>query len=134
LAFDKTTLDPIGSEITNPINGAAYPETVNNSYTYSVKPYPLSVGKAWAVTQNTTVLGGGVQNQTWTERCTIKVEKVESITAPAGTFQCFKIVQYDSNNSVVHIRWVTNVTGISAVKEINFAGTTSELVSYSLVK
>jgi hypothetical protein len=133
-AVDKTTLDRIGFELTNSINGTAYPETVNNSYTYSVKPYPLSVGKTWAVTGNTTVLGGGVQNQTWTERGSFKIEKVESITVPAGTFKCFKIMHYDSNNSLVGIKWVTDVTGVSAVKEIDFTGTTSELTSYSLAK
>jgi hypothetical protein len=138
IVVDKTTLYTIGFEFTNSINGTAYPETVNNSYTYSVKPYPLSVGKTWAVTINTTdtSLKPG-QNQTITEtyRYTYEVEKMESITVPAGKFQCFKIVQYDNNNSVVNTRWVTDVTGVSAAKEINNAsGIITELISYSLSK
>ena len=133
---DKTTLDAIGIEYSNYINGTEYTGTWNETYNYSVKPYPLSVGKTWAVTENVTVTGGMVQNQTTTGtfRYTYEVKKVESITVPAGTFQCFKIVQYNSSNSVVYTRWVTDVTGVSAVKEIDSAGVTSELMSYSLSK
>ena len=136
-AVDKTTLDTIGFEASGSMNGTAYTETGNKSYNYSVKPYPLSVGKTWTVTITTasTSFTTG-QNQTIPEtyRYTYKVEKVESITVPAGTFQCFKIVQYDSSNSIVNTRWVTDVTGVSAVKEIYSVGVTSELASYSLSK
>ena len=128
LAVDKTTLQPIEATYFGFL-------TFDLSYNYSVKRYPLSVGKTWAVTMNGTTTGLN-QTATKTFRYTYKVEKVESITVPAGTFQCFKVVQYNSStNAVSDTLWVTDVTGGFTVKEIdNTSGTTQELVSYSLSK
>lgn len=134
---DKTTLDIVGREIPTSRNGIIDTVIGNATYNYSIKPYPLNVGKTWTVTDNMTVLGGSAgQNQTTTQTYiyTYKVEAVESITVPAGTFQCLKIVQYDSNNSILNTRWVTDITGVSAVKIIDSLGMTSELTSYSLSK
>jgi len=139
---DKTTLEDIGSEVSSSssmIDETPYTTTFNMSYNYSVKPYPLSVGKTWVTTVNTTIteLKMG-QNQTTieTDSYTRKVEKVESITVPAGTFQCFKILTYNSStNAVAATEWVTDVTGGHAVKGIyNQTMVTLELTSYSLSK
>ena len=134
---DKTTLQTIGFEYSINEDETALTETLNMSYNYSVKPYPLRVGKTWVATVNTTITQGQMsQSQTTNETDSYfyKVEKVESITVPAGTFQCFKIVTYNnSTNAVVTTAWVTDVTGGYTVKGLdNMSGTTSELISYSL--
>jgi len=136
LAVDESTLKAVGAEISSSINGTVSTATMNMSYDYSVEPYPLSVGKTWAATVNTTAASSLTeQNQptTETDMYNYKVAKVESVTVPAGKFQCFKIMEYSSNNAILTIQWVTDVTGGLPVKEIdNVAGVTSELISYSL--
>jgi hypothetical protein len=57
LEVDKSTLQAIGADISSSINGTVSTATVNVSYDYSVEPYPLSVGKTWTATVNTTVTG-----------------------------------------------------------------------------
>ena len=136
-AFDKTTLLLIESEISSSINGTANKWTQKVSCNYSVKPYPLSVGKTWTVTGNetyTSLMMGTNRTTTYPYTSIWKVEKVESITVPAGTFQCFKIVQYNSStNAVFATRWITDVTGGFPVKTIYMiSGQTSELISCSL--
>jgi hypothetical protein len=133
--IDKTTLDSIEAELSYSINGTEVIFTGNISYDYSAKPYPLSVGKTWAVTVNRSDSGWMGEGHTeTTDRYTYKVENVESVTVPAGTFQCFKIVEYNSDNSIGFLYWVTDTTGIIVpVKEIdNLTGLTTELTSYSL--
>jgi hypothetical protein len=136
LAVDESTLQAIGAEISSSINGTVSTATVNMSYDYSVEPYPLSVGKTWAATINTTATGSltwQIQTTTETEMYNYKVEKVESVTVPAGKFRCFKIMKYSNGNSILTIQWVTDVTGGLPIKEVdNVSGVTSELISYSL--
>jgi hypothetical protein len=134
--IDKTTLEMVGREFFITIDEETITSTMNISYNYSVKPYPLSVGKTWTVTVDTTTTDSLTeQNQTTPETYSLnyRVEKVESITVPAGTFHCFKIVGYSSNNSIIYTKWVTDETKGFPVKEIyNVYGTTTELISYSL--
>lgn len=136
LAIDKTNLRAIGIEYSSSINGTAHTGAINKSYTYSVQPYPLSVGKTWIVTINTTA--APIENQTATEKYIYKVEKIETINVPAGTFQCFKIVAYSyysDSNLALYTEWVTDVTRGAIVKSIITAsGQTTELISYSLSK
>jgi len=138
LAVDESTLQAIGAEISGSINGTVSTATMNMSYDYSVEPYPLSVGKTWAATVTTTAASSLTeQNQTTTETemYNYKVERVESITVPAGKFRCFKIMKYSNDNSILTTQWVTDVTGGLPVKEVdNVSGVTSELLSYSLSK
>ena len=138
LAVDESTLQAIGAEISSSINGTVSTATVNMSYDYSVEPYPLSMGKTWAATINTTAassLTGQNQTTTETDVYNYKVQKVESVTVPAGKFRCFKIMEYNSNNAILTTQWVTGVTGGLPVKSVNnVAGVTSELISYSLSK
>jgi hypothetical protein len=136
LAIDESTLQAIGAEISSSINGTVSTAIMNMSYDYSVDPYPLSVGKTWTATINTTVassLTGQIQATTETEMYNYKVERVESVIVSAGKFRCFKIMKYSNENSILTIQWVTDVTGGLPVKEVdNVSGVTSELISYSL--
>jgi len=142
--IDKTTLKSIRTE-TYPINETGNGVIMDTSCNYSVKPYPLSVGKTWTVAGNftqTLLLPGGNQTTTETFSNTYKVESIEGITVPAGIFQCFKIVRYDSNNSVIETDWVTDVTKGVSVKSVvnlstdipNMSEFTIELISYSLAE
>jgi len=68
----------------------------------------------------------------------IKVEAVENITVPAGTFSCYKIVIYDENGqNILSTRWFS-MEAKTAVRIENYeAGEfqifeTAELLSYSV--
>ena len=127
--YDKNSFTAVGV-----VTGHAL--ITNASCNYSVEPYPLSVGKTWTTTYNTTRTSIPIEEhqaiiETYSN--TYKVEGAESITVPAGTFQCFKIVTYNSSsNSIINTRWVTDITEGYTVKEIDDGGITTELVSYSL--
>ena len=138
--IDKTTLNPVGVEAYGSVNGIAFTITTNISDDYSVKPYPLSVDKTWTDTESatTTTLASG-QSNTSTEiyNYTVKVESMESVKVPAGTFKCFKMVRYiGSTNAVDATLWVTTDIGVlGGVKEIDsHDGLMWELMSYSLSK
>ena len=134
-AYDKTTLRIIGT--TDALNLSETNSStffLNTSIQYSAKPYPLSVGKTWTTTDNTTYIE---ENQTTTVNSSsiYKVEGIESITVPAGTFNCFKIVIYSNKNEPLETYWVTDVTKGFPVKRISNQGAfTTELVSYSISK
>ena len=134
LWVDTTTLNTIGDEVHCSLGGIDDTSTTNSSWNYSVQPYPLSVGKTWTMIENrtTTILIVGQSNISsevgnYTNK--VKVESVETITVPAGTFKCFKMVGYDNNNSVLGTSWQAN-NGIF-VKSISSNGETWELTSYS---
>ncbi len=62
----------------------------------------------------------------------LKIEAIEKITVGAGTFECFKTVEYDENGEKVSTRWYSDKVKTS-VKEIDeVTGDTQELVSYSV--
>lgn len=135
-AVDKTTLEPISIRYTLSTNESIY-MIRNMSYNYSVKPYPLSVGKTWTVTVNRTMTSYHTDSPPYRDTYSYiyKVEKIESITVSAGTFQCFKIVQYDEENSIIASEWITDVTKGNPVEMINEDNIEIlELFSYSLSK
>ncbi len=114
--------------------------TIAQENTYSYEPgnrtlFPLQVGDE--LEQTVTVyrpydLMGQeeVLTQTYTHIC--RVEAEEEITVPAGTFICFRIVDYDENNNAVITQWYSDEakTYIKTVRhDIEFI---DELISYSL--
>jgi len=99
-------------------------------------PYPREVGKEYerieTETTTTTVMGE-TQTDTETNSYTYKVEKMEQIAVPAGTFRCFKVVQYDEAGTPLTTVWHSDRTKQFQVKEIDHeTGEVTELVSYSL--
>lgn len=66
-------------------------------YTFSENMWPLKVGKEFTLTEN-HVTEGVLRSYS------VKVEAVENVTTPAGTFECPKIVYY-SNGTVTKIEW-----------------------------
>ena len=99
--------------------------------------FPLEVGKEVEVTQTITqtrTMQGTTQTETGSATGTFIVEKIEVITVPAGTFRCFKIVEYDEHGTPVDTGWYSDkVKSIDYVKSIDLeTGDTTELVSYSV--
>jgi len=133
-AYDKSTLS---------LRSVMGPTLITNTLcNYSVKKYPLSLGKTWTdIGTTTTFLSGGNQT-TQTYNYTYKVESIERITVPAGTFHCFKVVWYDSNDSMIGTEWLTDVTRGVPVKQsvpisvgnVTSSQTTIEMTSYSFSK
>ena len=126
---DKTTLFPVKDET----SGA----TITYSYQFTGDMlYPLQMNKECQVVQTTTttVKATGESN-TETNTYIYKVEDIEQITVPAGTFNCFKIVMYDKDGTPVATKWESDETKMYMVKGITSEnGVTAELVSYSVSK
>ena len=132
---DKATREKIDVRELDIINGVNY--SIDTLYNYSGSPYPLSIGKTWTITKNITTTNLMINQSKTTNKTNnyvYRVEKVESVTVPAGTFNCFKAVAYDSNNSIRYIQWFTDVAGV-IVKTIDYNDKSiEELMSYSLSK
>lgn len=136
--IDKSTMNSLTENGSGQISGISYSMNMTLSYKYSSQPYPLSAGKTWVVTKNMTTIStymGKTETESETEIRTFEIEKVETITVPAGTFKCFKIIEYDETHSVVSTRWVADAVKHFEVKEIDSEPDMEfELTAYSVSK
>jgi len=95
--------------------------------------YPFEVGKTWS--GSVRVVAGVLDEITDLE---FEVLGVESITVPAGTFDCYHIVVSESGKPGTYVNeyWINTTTVKSVVKEVEaalWAGVeTRELTSYSV--
>ena len=98
--------------------------------------YPLVVGKEVTITEtDITVItvDGEAQRETETNVFTYRVEGIEDVTAPDGTFRSFKVVKYDETGTAVGTAWESDAIKGYELKSIDHeSGETSELTSYSL--
>ena len=107
------------------------PSTVTWTYTGDYG-WPYEVGETWS--GSVRVVAGVLDEITEVEN---KVVGVETITVPAGTFECYHIVTYEptSPDNYTFEHWFNATDVKSVVKEIDrflWAGEeTRELVSYS---
>ncbi len=133
--MDKSTLDPIKSQMSGESMGNLFVLDTIYTYSYSSFQYPLEVGKSWDVqiTETRTTNFNGQSTTDTTERLYFyEVEIIENITVPAGVFECFKIVQYDDTHSPLNTSWVSEETKLFDVKEIYHQSNESkELISCS---
>lgn len=137
--IDKTTLDTIKYKMYGTESDPGLIGTSDISCQYYGKGYPLIVGNTWIVTMNATTsvyyLGQDNCCINDIEYSTYKVQDIERVTVPAGTFECFKIVTYNSTNSIDSITWLTDMTRICRVKVIDIRNRSHvELISYSFSK
>ena len=99
--------------------------------------YPLEVGKELTLTETETsqiTALGEKETETETSTYTLKVESIEQVTVPAGTFRTFKVVTYDELGSALETEWKSDAVKLFNVKRIDHeSGDISELLSYSLV-
>jgi len=98
--------------------------------------YPLAVGKEIKVIEaktTTRTLTGETETNTVAATYTYKVDKMEQITVPAGTFRCFKIIKFDEANTVVSSYWTSDQVKQIHVKSLHHeTGEVHELLSYSI--
>lgn len=125
---EKGTGFSIKEQISGEYMGTPFIKTL--TYTYHSGPedmWPLKVGKEVTVTatviENSTFTDHPISR---TETGTVKVEKREDITVPAGTFTCFKMVHYDEYGNVTGTRWYSERVKYWVKME------ETELVSYSI--
>jgi hypothetical protein len=134
--LDKAKIDVVAFNQSRQLNGSALTSNMTMLYKYSNQPYPLSVGKTWVATGNFSTIYsymGQTHTENVTKVYTNEVEKMETITVAAGTFNCFKIVKYDASHSVLDTQWVAAATKHFEVKEIdNESDAVYELTSYSV--
>lgn len=137
---DKATMEEITVQKSGEYMDTPY--TISMIYSYIISgenPYPLELGKEYKeiVTMNSTTTIEGEDPETETEENTYiyKIEAIEEITVPAGTFECFKIVKYDEEGTnVIQESWASDEIKQYTVKKIDYAsGKTTELKSYSLL-
>jgi len=125
---DKTTLFPIKYESSG--------GTTTYSYQFvGDMLYPLQLQKECQVIETITTIKETGESNTETDTYTYKVENIEQITVPAGTFECFKIVMYDKDGKPVMTEWDSDETKMYMVKGVDPENNvTTELVSYSVSK
>lgn len=119
----------------------ALPFTMESRYSYEVlgEPYyPLEVGKECKVIETGVIsitMMGETQKETEIKTYTNKVEGVEEITVPAGTFECFRIIKYNEAGNALETWWESAEVKQYSVKYIDHvSGDSYELVAYSMVK
>lgn len=130
---DTATMDMIRMQMSGEYMGFPYIASTTTSYNYSDDMWPLEVGKECDVVATTTfsyTVLGNTTTETETETYTVEVESREEITVPAGTFMCFKIVEYAENGDIISTWWYSDRTKME-IKSINLeANETIELKSY----
>lgn len=97
--------------------------------------WPLAVGNEYTVTENLTTIitaMGTTESENESQTNTYKVEALEDITVPAGTFECFRVVEYDETGGKMVTTWYSDQVRNTVREEDHETGGTQDLVSYSL--
>ena len=132
--LEKAKLDWVKMETSGEYMSLPYIVSTDSSYEGPTL-WPLQVGKEATRTETTTTISkmlGEEETETEKEPYTDRVERIEYITVPAGTFRCFKIIRYDDHGTVSLEGWYLDEVKQN-VKEIDHEdGDTIELQSYSV--
>jgi hypothetical protein len=123
MVFEKITMFLLKARMSGKYQGLPFIQTSSHSYEFLGKPYyPLRVGQESKVIKTevrTTTMLGKTQTETKTIDYTYKVEGIEQITVPAGTFRCFKIVQYNGFGSALRTHWESDSIRHYKIKSID---------------
>jgi len=125
---------------------AGSPYEVDTSIEYEFidcQYYPLKTGNECTARETKTVLipGPGKQSSdnearmylSETNTFLYKVDSIEDITVPAGTFECFKVDMYDDEGTKLRTSWKSAQIKNLEVKGLNHQSSEiTELVSFSL--
>lgn len=133
--YDKATMRIVRMQTSGELMGYPFVTAISYSYSPDETPYPLEVGKELVLIETTTItttIMGETQTETQITAYTYKVEGIEQITVPAGTFRCFEIVSYDEDASALETVWHSDTTKWPVKRVDHENGGTVELVSYSL--
>jgi hypothetical protein len=132
--YDKTNMNIVKMDLVTTtagqFNTAVYQTTGD-------RLYPVTVGEQCRETDLQTMTWGNdtiSQSQNSTTTTVTKVEKIETITVPAGTFECFKLLKYNDKGELIQISWRSNTTKMFQVKmeDPSEPAAVYELVSYSV--
>ncbi len=106
------------------------------TYEYLDERFPLEVGKTYQVIEGNSLTepsDDGTVTTIGENTYTCKVEGKETVTVPAGAFECFKIVKYDEEGSPKEVSWLSGETKMFDVKTYDYGSAAiMELLSYSL--
>ncbi|MEA1904980.1 MAG: hypothetical protein U9M97_03770 [Candidatus Hadarchaeota archaeon] len=132
--IEKATGDTMKMQMSGIYFGDPYEKTVTFTNQYiGPDKWPVETGKEYLVIRTksyTTSPGGptGTEERT----TTVRVERRENITVPAGTFTCFKIVNYDENDNILSTKWYSEDVRQYVKTVNNETRAIWELVSYSI--
>lgn len=137
MKLDKSTMDFIRLQTSGNYGNMPYIMASSYSYKYIEEPlYPYVVGKESKVVETSTdtiLRMAETEKTTETNTYVYKVEKIEDIAVPAGTFRCFKVVEYYEDGTLSSTSWFAEETKFYPVKELDHeTGEIAELVSYSV--
>lgn len=138
--LDKSTLDIVKLKGTGRAQGHDFRYTERHSYTFQEGSPSMTVGNEYDQIDTKTI-DIDVKTLFWkdwnesksTTTTHIKVEALENVTVPAGTFSCYKIVTYDEmGQTPLSTRWFS-MEAKTVVKSVNYETVEkSELRSYSI--
>jgi hypothetical protein len=141
--LDKSTLNPIRMQghSNYTYDTTTTPYTYNSTILYTYQggvPFPLIIGKEFNMTE-TIAYNMTMNSTTYTyimnNSYTYKVEAIENVTVPAGTFTCFRMNYYNATSGdLIYIFWWSDVVK-NAVKHMDYSTTpemTYELKDYSV--
>lgn len=134
--FNKATMDLMRVQFTGKTKGETFIAASTYSYSYSAFPFPYEVGKVWEVTEtenSTFTIMGETETDKEENTHTYKVVGMETITVPAGTFECFKVVKYQDDDFPIDTYWKSDTVNLFDVKTYDHeTDETMELISYSI--
>ncbi|MCP3683580.1 MAG: outer membrane lipoprotein-sorting protein [bacterium] len=141
LMVDKATVDKVKMQFTDETVDASIEVETKFFYTRSQSPSPYEVGKTWETTVATFTITKHIMTnrpstaETEFEENTFsyKIEGKEMVTVPAGTFECFKLVQYSEDGFPSKVAWQSDETKLVNVKVYDYNNAESiELISYAV--
>lgn len=129
---EKETGLTVKAQISGEYMGTPFTKTTTYIHHSGKDIWPIEVGKEVNVTM--TAIENSSLSGSWssTGTVTVKVEKRENITVPAGTFKCFKVVFYDEYDSITRTSWYSDSIKYWVKTIYNETGETHELISYSI--
>jgi hypothetical protein len=98
-------------------------------------PFPIRVGNEFEVVESqerSQTVMGETTTETVTSTETYRVEEIEDVTVPAGTFECYRAVRYDNSGSPVATSWYSDEVRWFVKETDHESGAETVLVSYSL--
>jgi hypothetical protein len=134
--YETSTLLPLQTLFIGEIGSIPFLTTIITTYNYTANLWPIEVGKEINVYEtdiiSTFILDEiDIKTETWSY--TIKVEVQEEITIPAGTFTCFKLIEYAEDDTLQKITWYSDNVKFLYIKMVNpITEETNELLSYNL--
>jgi hypothetical protein len=136
VGIEKTTFLAVAIQSSGEFLGLPYEVVTEYTYELSGDPlFPLQVGSENEVVETlttTATMMGETTEKTETKTYTRTVETVEDVTVPAGTFECFKIVERYDDGTPKSTEWYSDAVRWTVREEDHESGEDARLIRYSL--